>query len=93
MDDDDRMVYGGQFYGRRTPGSKLEPVGESAPGPVDAWICRRVADYAPSPVPAGAAFTDCSKCGARIAFNPARKLDAPKICMQCASIEPLPIES
>jgi len=66
-------------------GPTLKP-GES----IDKWICRRVVDYPGGRPPAAAAIDRCSKCQAPIAFNPARQVSAPKICMQCAGIEPLP---
>jgi hypothetical protein len=84
-------VTGGRFYGQRRAGAPWEP---KAPGPPDAWICRRVADYAPAPIPAGGARGTCARCTAPIIFNPARvpsvPPDTPKVCMQCAGIEPLP---
>jgi hypothetical protein len=87
------IVTGGQFWGRRTAGGRLENVGATAPGPVDAWICRRVADYPGHRVPAGGAVAPCSKCTAPMVFNPKCTLDAPKVCFQCSGIAPLPIDS
>lgn len=84
---------GGGFYGRVTPSGPLVPVGTTYTGPVDAWICRRVADFAPAPIPTGAAFDVCTRCAVAIVFNPARRVTAPKICMQCAHYQPLPIVS
>lgn len=61
--------------------------------PPDAVVCRRVADYAPAPVPAALGRTICARCGAAIAFDPAGQFQAcPKVCMQCEGILPLPIE-
>lgn len=57
----------------------------------DVWVCRRVVDYAPAPVPPHAAVDTCAWCSALVAYNPARPVDAPRVCMQCAGIEPLPI--
>lgn len=88
-------IFGGQFYGVTTRG-RLLSVGTAAPEgrEADYWICRRVVDYAPAPVPPGGAITPCTKCGASVVFNPKREgVTAPKICMQCARIKPLPIES
>lgn len=78
----------GKYYLRA---GALVPVGD-APGPPDVVVCRRVVDYAPQPVPGGAAFTQCRLCTSVVAFDP----DGPhqhvgKICMQCAGIKPLPI--
>jgi hypothetical protein len=94
-EDPEPDVFGGQYYGVTTKG-KMLPVGTTPPAgrEADYWICRRVADYAPAPVPAAGAITSCTKCGASIVFNPKREgVTAPKICMQCAHIQPLPIES
>jgi hypothetical protein len=79
----------GRFYGR-TWDDRLEelPGQDHAP---DVWICRRVTDYPGGALPAGAAPSVCTQCGAAIAFNPKRSVDAPKICMQCGGIQPLPI--
>jgi len=85
-------VYGGQFYVHE-PGGKFEAIGETAPRPPDVWICRRLADYPGQRVPDGGAVTSCARCGASIVFNPARDVAAPKECMQCNRIAPLPIES
>lgn len=100
IDDDDNnsIINGGAFYGQRRPGGRLERLATdpSAGQPVDAWICRRVADYPRGAVPAGAAVAHCTRCGALIAFNPKRVAsvppDTPQVCMQCAGIEPLPYE-
>lgn len=56
------------------------------------WICRRVEDFPPGAIAglAGIGFAICPKCHAPIAFNTARKVDAEKVCMQCAGIEPMP---
>ena len=87
-------VHGGNYYARDPVNGRLVP---HAPGVPDVWICRRVADYPPAPVPVGAGFATCSRCGAAIAYNPARTrtvpATTPKVCMQCAGVEPLPITS
>lgn len=83
----------GTLYGRRTDSGELVELPQDYAAP-DYVICRRVADYAPSPVPPGAGRTVCSRCGAAIAFNPnGPHQDKPRRCMQCAGITPLPIES
>lgn len=56
----------------------------------DVWICRRLMDYPGRRPPDGAAVEHCTLCDRYICFNPMRHVDAPKICMQCAGIEPLP---
>ena len=56
----------------------------------DAWVCRRVGDYPRGMVPEGSRVDNCSRCGERIVFNPARSVEAPKVCMQCHGIRPLP---
>lgn len=55
----------------------------------DVWICRRLSDYN-VPVPQAAAVGNCTRCGERVVYNPARRVNAPRVCMQCAGIEPLP---
>lgn len=85
-------VFGGQFYGRLTPNGPLVPAPPQRP---DTWICRRVADF-PRGLPARAAVSNCSRCAVPIAYNPARFAcippETPQVCMQCAGIQPLPIE-
>lgn len=85
-------VEAGRFYGR-TDSGELVPI---PPAPPDVWICRRVADFPDKQVPPGGATAVCSRCDQVIAFNPARVSQVPpgtpKICLQCAEIEPLPIE-
>lgn len=85
-------VQGGGFYQRDASG--FTPVPDPARAP-DGWICRRVADFPHGRLPVGAATAVCRQCAAPIAFNPARvdiPATVPKICMQCAAIQPLPIE-
>jgi hypothetical protein len=54
------------------------------------WICRRVRDH--PRIPADAGICACRSCGCAIVFDPKRLFDiqAPKVCMQCAGITPLP---
>jgi len=88
-------VLGGQYYERDERGT-IRSVGAEAPGgrQPDAWICRRVADYPNARVPSAGAVAPCSRCQAPIVFNPKREgVTAPKVCMQCAHIQPLPIDS
>jgi hypothetical protein len=86
-------VFGGRFYGRLTDGGPLVPAPPQRP---DTWICRRVADFPAGIAPVGAAIGYCARCSAPIAYNPGRilsvPLDTPQVCMQCAGIQPLPIE-
>jgi hypothetical protein len=88
-------IFGGQFY-ERTPDGRMKVTAPEGRAP-DAWICRRVSDYAPSPIPENAGIGACQKCRSAIVFNPKRldtvPADTPMICMQCTSIKPLPIES
>jgi len=82
-----RYTHGGMYWNPITRE-------ETEPGVPDVRVCRRVADYAPSPVPAAAAIGFCADCGTPIAYNPhGQHLDRPAICMQCAGIQPLPIDS
>lgn len=83
------IVDGGRFYGRITPDGPLLPAPHGSTP--DVWICRRVVDFPGGRVPEGGRVANCSQCGAAIVFNPARQVAAPKICMQCGDIEPLPI--
>lgn len=98
MSDDKKAdVFGGAYYFRPYPGARLERIGpELGDAAPQAWICRRVADFPNGILPAGAATTTCRRCGVAIAYNPGRVLsvpiDTPQICMQCAHVEPLPIE-
>ena len=77
-------------YYRYTPGRGHQPAPAGIP---DAVICRRVADFPHGRPPAGAAITDCVKCGVPIAYNPrGPHQDKPHVCMPCEHIQPLPIE-
>jgi len=89
----ENFLSGGQFY-ELTPGATI-PLGNPTPSPraVDKWICRRVADFPGARVPTGGEVAACSMCRAPIVFNPTRTVDGPKVCMQCARIQPLPIDS
>jgi len=90
-DRDATLIQGGRYYARLTPDGPLVPV-EDVVGEPDAWICRRLVDYPRQQLPASGQLAMCTRCGAAIVFNPARVLAAPKVCLQCASIQPLPIE-
>lgn len=83
----------GRFYVRHPVTGQFEEV--RAGTPAEAWICRRLSDYAPGTLPAGAWRGTCTVCGAVVGYNP-RSVElvppgTPKVCMQCAGIEPLPL--
>lgn len=82
----------GTYYARDpASGRLLERGPRLAPGErADVWICRRVADYPFLRPPSSAAIDRCGRCGVLIAYNPARACTAPRVCMQCAGIAPLP---
>lgn len=88
------VVFGGRLFLRQPDGS-LVPV-DADPTRADEWICRRVVDFPGQRLPATAAVSLCGRCLQPIAFNPDRATRVPpltpKVCMQCAGIEPLPIE-
>lgn len=84
-----KRIKPGRFYGVTFNGDRFE-VQPPAAGP-DVWICRRVADYTHG-VPAAGAVANCDRCDAPVIFNPARTFTAPKRCMQCEGIEPMPME-
>lgn len=88
----DKIIHAGHYYGERHDGERID-LGRTLGVPPDVVICRRVADYPLGP-PAAAGIMPCSQCTAPIAYNPAGPhQQAPKICMQCARIHPLPIEA
>jgi hypothetical protein len=82
-------VFGGGYYAPDDSG-RLQPVDHPDGAPI-AWVCRRLSDFPGAP-PAGYAVTTCCGCTALIAFNPGRTVDAPKVCMQCAGLQPLPFD-
>lgn len=82
---------GGRFYRKRTEDGPLVPV-TNPDRPPDLWICRRVADFPAARVPEGGEVAACTRCSAPIVFNPRRPFTTPKVCMQCANIEPVPME-
>jgi len=78
------------YYGRTWDGRLIEAL----PSDPDAVICRRVADYPGGQPPAAATLTACRDCEALVAFNPTGPyLDRPRVCLQCAGIQPLPMDS
>lgn len=81
----------GHTYASVAIGGKLVRVEVSNAVP-DRWACRRVVDFPAGRIPADAGRAACSLCGEAIVFNPARAVDAPKVCLQCEGIEPEPFE-
>lgn len=79
----------GTFYGKTHDGRLEEIRGQDIHQP-DVWICRRLADFPNGQMPPGGALAQCEQCEAVIVYNPARDLAVPRVCMQCASIQPLP---
>jgi hypothetical protein len=90
-----RKTDAGKFYGRDASGRLTELPDTGLPP--DVWICRRLADFPGAAAPPGGRLGACTRCGVSIVFNPARLASVPpltpKVCMQCAQIQPLPIES
>lgn len=85
-----QTITGGGFYKRDRSG-RLEPIAGQDHAP-DVWICRRVADFAPAPIPAGGIRDTCTRCGADILYAGPPRDGPDRICFQCAGITPLPIE-
>jgi hypothetical protein len=82
-----RRTESGEYYERDERG--LRP---AAPGVPDVVICRRVVDYPDGQPPIDAALDTCTECSALVAYNPSGPhLERPRVCMQCAGIQPLPI--
>jgi hypothetical protein len=78
-----KLFPGRMYQGRREVSPDSKP---------DVWICRRESDFEPGQIPDAASISECTACSARIVFNPARKVSAPRICMQCADVTPGPFE-
>lgn len=90
-----KRVHGGRFYVHDNRTGELRDLSTTAARP-DLWICRRVADFPDGYAPAGAAVAACARCAAAIAFDPSRAFAdpvPPKVCMQCADIQPEPIDT
>ncbi len=84
-----QIIRVGNYYGR-TDDDRLVPVSPwRAP---DTWVCRRLADFPDQEIPPNGATAECSRCTEIVVFNPKRHVRAPKVCMQCAGITPLPME-
>jgi hypothetical protein len=83
-----KVLSGGYYL--HQPDGTLAPVTAAVP---DFVICRRVGDFPANQPPASASIAPCATCGELIAFNPQGLYrDRPRICLQCADVEPLPIE-
>jgi hypothetical protein len=82
----------GRYYARTTDDLLITV---DAPGRApDVVICRRVVDYPSGHPPVEAAITTCRDCGVPVAFNPrGPHQERPRICLQCAGIHPLPMDS
>lgn len=84
------FVQGGNYYGETVSG-QLVPMGD-VEVPPDAVVCRRVVDFPRGIPPPAALVVACDRCGASVATNPnGPHRDRPRVCMQCAHIEPLPL--
>lgn len=83
-----KKTEGGHYYAHDPRTGALR---DAPPGVPDVVICRRLRDV-DGRLPKTAAVTDCTRCGCAIVFNPdGPHQDRPKVCMQCADIEPLPM--
>jgi hypothetical protein len=82
----------GAFYLRQPGRPLIESTDSARP---DTWICRRVVDYPDGHVPPGGLVDTCRHCSALVAYDPLSPVppDTPKLCMQCAGIQPLPMTS
>jgi hypothetical protein len=84
-----RETSGGRFYERQPDELTEVPAGGRTP---DVVICRRVVDYPfGQPLPPGADLDTCHRCSALIVYDTRGPFpDVPRICLQCAGIQPLP---
>lgn len=78
------------FYGMQDDKSLVGPLA-AVDRPPDVCVSRRVVDFPHGRPPIGAVLTSCRDCGAAIASD-GKFPGVPRICLQCAGIEPLPIE-
>ncbi len=83
-----QRVKAGEYYRRDGPDAPLVP---AAPAVPDVIICRRLEDFPDAVVPAGGVVVACRDCGAPVVTNLAKYPERPRICMQCGSIQPLPL--
>jgi len=84
----DGLVNPGRYY--TEVGGRLD---ETPAGPPDVVVCRRLADFPRQQLPNGGRVGACRRCLAPIVFNwEGPHQNRPRICMQCAGIQPLPIE-
>ncbi len=82
-------IVAGKYYGTRRDGSLVE-IDHPGREP-DVWVCRRLADFPGGAPPKNCATASCCLCGAVVVYNPAKKVQAPKSCMQCNAIKPDPL--
>jgi hypothetical protein len=81
-------THGGQYL-QRTARGDLREVPPARP---DVVVCRRVADFPGGCAPTGAVVAICARCPQPVAYDPAGPhQEAPRICLQCGGITPLPI--
>lgn len=82
-------VFGGGYYRRGAQG--LQP---AEPGVPDVVICRPLDAFPGHRAPAGGWVAPCAWCQQPIVYNPrGPHPDKPRICMPCARVTPLPLDS
>jgi hypothetical protein len=68
---------------------------EDPPTDEPIWIvCRRAEDFGTGQIPDGALTDNCTRCMTTLVYNPNGPTfsnNPPRVCMQCAGIEPLSI--
>lgn len=85
-------ILAGHYYG--DDGRRLHDLGTLNAEPVpDQIVSRRLADFPGGVAPAGGTLDRCPRCHQAIVTNRAKFPTVPRICMQCAHIQPLPLES
>lgn len=85
---DPRIVFPGAVYAVTPTGLQNS---DAKPTQCDIWVVRRLADFPHGRAPTGALVAPCFECGTPCAHAD-KPIDAPKVCMQCAGITPLPID-
>ena len=84
-------VLAGHYYG--DDGRRLHDLGANADVAPDRIVSRRLADFPGGAAPPGGTLDRCAQCRAPVVTNRAKFPTVPRICMQCAHIQPLPLES
>lgn len=85
-------VKAGSYYVKVGDGPLVDVNDVTPAGRVpDAVMCRRVRDFPNGRAPRGARIARCMGCGDFVAFNPETFPDAPRRCMQCCAVRPLPL--